>query len=913
MPTRLIANISLKKKITLAIAIPLIGLIGFAGVQIVHKIQEVGQTRMLESMSSLAVKISNLVHEQQKERGASAVFIGSNGQKFRAELSSQREKTDEEKENLLTYIEQIDTQQFGHGLSSKLEGMTSALKQIDSIRARIDNSDISLKDSVVYYTTLNEKGLGTIAIMAGISNDATLANYMSGYINFLRSKEKAGIERAVGAGGFAAGEFKPAAWDKFKNLIAIQDSSIEQFLNYASTKQAEFYRNTMKGRSIEEVARMRRVASTHGRATTENAVAAMAEIDGGYWFTTITDKINILKKVEDKIATDILEQSSYIKAEAAQSMTLSLASALFASIFAIVFGYIVAKGILVPIAQTQESMSKLAAGDVQLDLPAAVGSDEISEMLNSLSDLKTSVEASVTLESALNAVSSNVMMANAENVITYVNPAVVEMMRAAQEDIRKDLPNFDVDKLVGTHIDDFHKNSKISTVDSLNDKHHAALSVGGRSLEFIANPVFAQNGSRLGTVVEWNDKTAEHAVSEEIAEIISAAGKGDLSNRITLEDKEGFFLNVSKGVNNMAEVMQNVANDLASNLQSLSQGDLTARITTQYEGIFGQLKDDYNTTSEQLSEIVGNIKQISVDVGTNSNEMADNSGGLSNRAEQQASTLEQTAASMEELTSTVKTNADNAKEANTAAINTRTVAEKGSQVANEAGVAMEKINDSSKKITEIINVIDEIAFQTNLLALNAAVEAARAGDAGRGFAVVAQEVRTLAQRSAQSSKDIKALIDDSSKQVGEGVDLVKTAVESLQEIYDSIEGVAGLVGQIASASTEQATSLDELNQAVMEMDSMTQENASMAQQSKITAEGMQNKSGELGEVVSFFQLDENAAQSSAPKAQATSKVIPLSTSASATPVAANSSDIHPKKIKTVGEQSADNDTDWQEF
>ena len=355
----------------------------------------------------------------------------------------------------------------------------------------------------------------------------------------------------------------------------------------------------------------------------------------------------------------------------------------------------------------------------------------------------------------------------------------------------------------------------------------------------------------------------------------------------------------------------------------LAQGDLTATMPqTDGKDEIAEMCRKVQGFIEKLRDVISSIKATSSDIGTNSDEMASSSNGLASRAEQQASTLEETAASMEELTSTVKTNADNAKEANQAAIETRSIAEKGSQVANDAGEAMGKINESSKEITDIINVIDEIAFQTNLLALNAAVEAARAGDAGRGFAVVAQEVRTLAQRSAQSSKDIKALIDNSSKQVSDGVDLVNTAVGSLQQIHDAINSVADSVGQISTASSEQATSLDELNQAVMEMDSMTQQNASMAQQTRNVAGMMQGSSRNLTDMVAFFKVNENdTALSQQSFTTSDSAAVVASHPAPANESTMNGRDVDYKKVANGGAVSMANahgpsdanDADWKEF
>jgi len=293
---------------------------------------------------------------------------------------------------------------------------------------------------------------------------------------------------------------------------------------------------------------------------------------------------------------------------------------------------------------------------------------------------------------------------------------------------------------------------------------------------------------------------------------------------------------------------------LGSGLERLSEGDLTVKMTAKFPPEYKRVQESFNSAVDNLQDIIGTVKASAREVTNASAEISISTTDLSQRTEEQAASLEETSASMQQIASTVKNNAASAQQASTAAAATREVADRGGAVAAKAVHAMAKIEDSSRKIADIIGVIDEIARQTNLLALNAAVEAARAGEAGRGFAVVASEVRNLAQRSAQAAKDIKELITNSGSQVKDGVELVNQAGGALTEIVESIKSVSSIVSDIASASTEQAAALEQIHKVIAQMDEMTQQNSALVEENAATAKTLQNQAHAMDERVDFFQV-----------------------------------------------------------
>ena len=341
----------------------------------------------------------------------------------------------------------------------------------------------------------------------------------------------------------------------------------------------------------------------------------------------------------------------------------------------------------------------------------------------------------------------------------------------------------------------------------------------------------------------------------EVQEIAAAIVAGDLARRLATAGKTGFAEQLATSLNSLIETVAAVVIGLKRIVDAANSGDLTQRMyVSNRSGLEVQIAEGVNQLVGEMAAMVAKVKEAAADVARGSQEISQGNASLSKRTEDQAASLEETAASMEEMTSTVKQNADNARQANALALDARSRAERGGSVVSQAVKAMDGISSASKKIADIIGVIDEIAFQTNLLALNAAVEAARAGEQGRGFAVVASEVRNLASRSADAAKEIKGLIKDSVTRVEDGSRLVGESGETLEQLVAAVKKVSDIIAEISSASEEQSTGIDQVGRAVTQMDELTQQNAALVEEAAAASKALADSSGALDEMMGRYRV-----------------------------------------------------------
>jgi len=455
---------------------------------------------------------------------------------------------------------------------------------------------------------------------------------------------------------------------------------------------------------------------------------------------------------------------------------------------------------------------------------------------------------------ALDSLPECVTVSNAQAQFAHATPAAEALLK------KLFTPAFDADKFIGNKLSSLFTNTEAAT-----KFDHATISgevvevvMDGHTIQLLAKPILDSNGERLGRVTHWVDRTAEVASERELTAILDAAGQGDFSRRLRLDDKAGFFATMSSGMNQLIQTSEQGLTDVSDLLAAFAEGNLTKRIERDYSGLFGKVKDNANATAENLTRVLGEVRAAADALTGAANQVSATAQSLSQAASEQAASVEQTTAQIDVMSASISQNSDNAKV-------TDGMATKTSKEAVEGGGAVSQTVIAMKQIASKIGIVDDIAYQTNLLALNAAIEAARAGEHGKGFAVVAAEVRKLAERSQEAAKEIGGLASNS-------VTTAERAGKLLDEIVPSIQKTSELVQEIAAASAEQSESVVQIGGAMGQLSKATQQNASASEQLAATSEELSGQAEQLQQSVAFFNIGEE----DAPVVRSRHEVLPAS-------------------------------------
>lgn len=660
-------NLKIRSKLVLILFFPLAGLLYFSTSGVIDKYSVSEDMKDLESLSDLAVSISALVHETQKERGRTAGYLGSAGKKFVNELPAQRNSTDNKIADIRAFLKGFDSGKFGEEFRGTLERGLNSLNQIEKKRSAVSELKISSGEAIGYYTNMNAAFLNAIGFIGKISNNSELSIMIAAYVNFLQGKERAGIERAVMSNTFAADRFGRGMFNKFASLVEAQNTYMNVFLSFAAASQRDFYQNKVQGEYVTEVLRMRNVAF-------KKAGSGNFGIEANYWFRMITGKINLLKDVEDRLSTDLKSKAAVFKKEAWSALVQYMVVTICAILFALIVSFFINRGITKPIVLQRESMEELASGEGDLTL---------------------------------------------------------------------------------------------------------RLDVSGK------------------------DEVAEAALA---------------------------FNNFMDGLQEMIKDIKEASNSIASASEQISS-------STE------ELAAGADNQSRQSSEVASAIEEM-------------------------ASSVQATFSNAQKSLEVSKNTAETATKGGEIVTNTMSGMSRIEHAVSESGDKVKGLGERSVQIGKIVGVIKEIAAQTNLLALNAAIEASRAGEHGRGFEVVAEEIRKLAEKSADSTLQITEIVEEIQSdtsltvdsmnevttEVAAGTKLSNDTGDALQEIISQVKGTVDSIEMVAEASKQQASVSDEVAASVESIASITRETAAGSEEIAQTAQELARLGDNLKRLTERFKI-----------------------------------------------------------
>ncbi len=795
----------------------------YAGVGLYAGFQErralVEDTRL----TTLATRIGGMTHELQKERGASAGFLASQGRNFADALPKQRALSDAQLQIVRDALVALQKDpRATPQLKTMVRDVVSQMDALPGLRSKIDAQSVDLPTAVGTITALNRSAIKLLPEIGKSISQSEAARAVQRHAIFMTAKDIVGLERATGAAGLARaqagdGVVPPAIKSRFMDLVKEQEALLNIYKSIASETVEGALNDLESASPTVNVRRMRDVIVSDDRERISN-------LSPEDWFKTITGMINLVKATEDAGAEEIVRHMTLALQEVDAVLRTEATKALvFIACLSLLSGYLTTTAGR-SLRTTANRVAALAEGDIDGEVVPARQSD-LAQITSALEKFR----------------------ANALEV-------------REQTEMQKKLEESSADGI--RRISEEVGNGNFSARLRLRDLSGASHILGdgiNRILD-IAEKVAAERQERDRKALEEQEAevAAQRKTVASLHDLVQACSAGDFSRKIDTSELSGVWREVSEGLNQIASMTGSALSDIRRIMTALAEGDLSERMRNDYEGTFAEIGDATNTSLDLLKEAFQSIDTGVRSIGEAARELRSGTTDLTNRSGDQASTVVESAAATQELSATVSENGKKLVECRELTKTLEQKTQEGQSVAGVAVASMATIEAASAEMGKIVATIDEIAFQTNLLALNASVEAARAGEAGKGFAVVASEVRALAGRCADASKQIGALISESVQGVNEGADSVRRTGEAIQEMEETLGSVKRVIEEVTAAGTEQTRGVEVLHDGMSRLEDMAQSNVSLARQNSGLMEQLTALEVQLAGTVSGFLKDNTA-------------------------------------------------------